>query len=60
MNTGQNPKEKEWEGIENNNTKTIIVDTETDIEIKPKKIEIYFIDGMVGLSYKIVKYEKFN
>lgn len=36
------------------------VNTETDIEIKPKKIEIYFIDGMVGLSYKIVKYEKFN
>lgn len=35
-------------------------DTDTDIEIKPKKIEIYFIDGMVGLSYKITKYEKFN
>lgn len=36
MNTGQNPKgynnPKSWEGIENNNTKTIIVDTETDIE----------------------------
>lgn len=36
------------------------VNTETDTEIKPKKIEIYFIDGMVGLSYKITKYEKFN
>jgi len=36
------------------------VDTETNIEIKPKKIEIYFIDGMVGLSYKISKYEKYN
>ena len=36
------------------------VDTDTHIEIKPKKIEIYFIDGMVGLSYKIVKYEKFK
>ena len=36
------------------------VNTETNTDIKPKKIEIYFIDGMVGLSYKIVKYEKFN
>ena len=36
------------------------VDTETNNEIKPKKIEIYFIDGMVGLSYKISKYEKYN
>lgn len=36
------------------------VNTETNTEIKPKKIEIYFIDGMVGLSYKIIKYEKFN
>jgi exodeoxyribonuclease VII large subunit len=36
------------------------VATETDTEIKPKKIEIYFIDGMVGLSYKIIKYEKYN
>ena len=29
-------------------------------EIKPKKIEIYFIDGMVGLSYKIIKYDRYN
>lgn len=36
------------------------IDTENDTEIKPKKIEIYFIDGMVGLSYKITKYEKFK
>lgn len=36
------------------------VNIETNIEIKPKKIEIYFIDGMVGLSYKISKYEKYN
>jgi len=36
------------------------VDTETNNEIKPKKIEIYFIDGMVRLSYKISKYEKYN
>ena len=36
------------------------IDAETNNEIKPKKIEIYFIDGMVGLSYKINKYEKFN
>lgn len=36
------------------------VNTNTNEEIKPKKIEIYFIDGMVGLSYKIVKYEKIN
>ena len=36
------------------------VDTDTNNEIKPKKIEIYFIDGMVGLSYKISKYEKYN
>lgn len=36
------------------------VNTETNNEIKPKKIEIYFIDGMVGLSYKISKYEKYN
>jgi len=36
------------------------VNTKTNIEIKPKKIEIYFIDGMIGLSYKIIKYEKYN
>jgi exodeoxyribonuclease VII large subunit len=36
------------------------VDIETNNEIKPKKIEIYFIDGMVVLSYKISKYEKYN
>lgn len=36
------------------------VNTETNTDIKPKKIEIYFIDGMVGLSYKIIKYEKFK
>lgn len=46
MNTGQNPKgynnPKAWEGIENNNTKTIIVDTETDIEnnIETEDIEV--------------------
>lgn len=36
------------------------IDPITNIEIKPKKIEIYFIDGMVGLSYKINAYEKYN
>lgn len=36
------------------------VNTENNTEIKPKKIEIYFIDGMVNLSYKIIKYEKYN
>jgi exodeoxyribonuclease VII large subunit len=36
------------------------INTETNNEIKPKKIEIYFIDGMVGLNYKITKYEKYN
>ncbi len=35
------------------------INTETNDEIKPKKIEIYFIDGMVGLNYKINKYEKY-
>ena len=35
------------------------IDTKTDNKIKPKKIEIYFIDGMVGLNYKINKYEKY-
>lgn len=36
------------------------VNTETGIESKPKKIEIYFIDGMVELSYKVIKYEKYK
>lgn len=36
------------------------VNTETDTEIKPKKIEIYFIDGMIRLSYKVVEYEKYS
>ena len=36
------------------------INTDNDTEVKPKKIEIYFIDGMVGISYKIIKYEKFN
>lgn len=46
MNTGQNPKgynnPKAWEGIENNNAKTIIIDTETDIEnnIESEDIEV--------------------
>jgi len=29
-------------------------------EIKPKKIEIYFIDGMVIISYKIIHYEQYK
>lgn len=36
------------------------INVETDIEVKPKKIEIYLVDGMILLSYKIIKYEKFN
>jgi exodeoxyribonuclease VII large subunit len=36
------------------------IDVENDTEIKPKKIEIYFIDGMVKLSYKLKKYEKYD
>lgn len=36
------------------------VNTETSIAIRPKKIEIYFIDGMVALSYKVIRYEKYN
>jgi len=36
------------------------INTDTNDEIKPKKIEIYFIDGMVGINYKINKYEKYN
>jgi exodeoxyribonuclease VII large subunit len=36
------------------------VNSQTNTDIKPKKIEIYFIDGMVGLSYKITKYEKYK
>jgi exodeoxyribonuclease VII large subunit len=36
------------------------IDTNTGIEIKSKKIEIYFIDGKIKLSYKIIDYEKFN
>lgn len=34
------------------------INPHTNLEIKPKKIEIYFIDGMIQLSYKIIKYEK--
>lgn len=36
------------------------INTQNSVEVKPKKIDIYFIDGMVKLSYKIDKYEKFN
>ena len=48
--------------IRNNELTSIedFVNTKTNIEIKPKKIEIYFIDGMIGLSYKVNKYEKYN
>ena len=30
-----------------------------NIEIKPKKIEIIFIDGKINLNYKIINYERF-
>lgn len=36
------------------------INIKTNNEIKPKKIEIYFSDGMVGLTYKINKYEKYD
>jgi exodeoxyribonuclease VII large subunit len=48
--------------IRNNELTSVedFINVDNNIEVKPKKIEIYFIDGMVGLSYKIIKYEKFN
>lgn len=30
-----------------------------DVEIKPKKIEINFIDGKISINYKIVEYERY-
>jgi hypothetical protein len=51
--------------ITRNNSKELIsicdfVDIKNNKEIKPKKIEINFIDGMVNISYKIIEYEQFE
>ena len=35
------------------------IDIKKDKEIKPKKIEINFIDGKIKISYKIIDYEQF-
>lgn len=35
------------------------IDIKNNIEIKPKKIEINFIDGKVILNYKIIEYERY-
>lgn len=35
------------------------IDITHNKEIKPKKIEIYFIDGMIKISYKIIEYEQY-
>jgi predicted phosphatase len=38
---------------------TDFVNLEKNKEIKPKKIEIYFIDGKINISYKIIEYEQY-
>jgi exodeoxyribonuclease VII large subunit len=35
------------------------IDIKNDKEIKPKKIEINFIDGKIIISYKIIEYERY-
>jgi exodeoxyribonuclease VII large subunit len=38
---------------------TDFIDPLSNKEISPKKIEIYFIDGRIKISYKILEYEQF-
>lgn len=38
---------------------TDFIDPISNKEISPKKIEIYFIDGRIKISYKILEYEQF-
>lgn len=35
------------------------VSKDTNKEVSPKKIEIYFIDGRIGISYKITEYKHY-